>query len=261
MFPNSNQNNKKPQSVNTNGRRLTNDSGENASMVDLGFWGGYATLRFHPALPLEQRSETKKWDLDNYLQATVSAENAETIVAGITKRIEPAIKEGQEDQINVIIGGDSVLQISVENQGDTQRAFVSIFKSLNPDNKRPEKMFRHELSPGRELVKYDFESGEFQLGSGAGYPGLGILKWHLIGLLVGGSHALVHAHRVVDKAFREKVLTGVGQPTGGGSNNYNRSNNNVFGGGGSNEQPQQQSSNPFGVDPVNTDELNKMMDM
>lgn len=250
MFPN-NQQNKKPQSTNTRGRRITNDEGLSPSLIDMGYWDGFSTFRIHPALPAEMRSETKKWDMENYLQATISAKNADKLLNGIIKKIQPAIEAGEDAQVNVIIAGDSVFQIRTKNENDEQVTFIMIGKGLDPTTKKPSQKAYYYLSNSIDLKEYDAETGHSV--AGKDFSGdLGLVIWHLVGQLIGGSNGIVHSTRQVDRAFREKLLGGSDNSSnfGGGSNNRS----DVFGGGSSN-------NNPFGVDNVNTDQLNDMMKM
>lgn len=252
-FPNNNSN-KKNVSVNTRGRRLANSESQVASVMELGYWDSFATVRIHPALPKEMQTDTKKWDLENYLQTTISPDKAVVLVRGIDEQIIPAIKEGTDAETNVIVGGDSVFQIRTRNIDGKQITLATIAKTLDPNSKKPANSISYHFKDTQVLNKYDHNTGEFEVGSNS-IAELELFKYHLLAHLNSGTNSYVHAHRVVDRMFREKLL-GV-QTDNSGSSSYNT--NNVFGAGsGSNNS----SSESYSTNTLeSSEELSKLMGM
>lgn len=252
MFPNSNQN-KKPVSVNTRGRRISNSEGKYPALVELGYWDGFVTLRIHPALSAEQRSDTKKWDMENYLQTTISPQKGEYILRKLDTEIYPAIEAGTDAQVNIIVGNDSIFQIATKRIGEEQITLASIFKGLDPGTRKPSQAITYQFAQQQTVTSYDPESGAIEMSSES-ISDLDVLKRHIEAGQIGATNGLVHAHRVTDRVFRERLLgTSDGGSSGGGYQNKKS----PF----AQNETKSDNSNPFGVEETGAADLAAMMNM
>lgn len=254
-FPfNNNNSNKKPKSVNTRNRRLSNISSPMASLMELGYWDSMVTVRIHPALPKEMQSDTKKYDDENFLQSSISPVNILILIEGIEEKVIPAIKQGENAQVNVIIGGDTVFQVATKNIEGKQITLATIAKGLDATTRKPTSVISYHFAEKPYLESYDYTSGEFEAGDDK-LAELNLFLHHLKAHTTANTNAFVHAHRVVDRIFREKLL---GETPSGYTNNSG-STNSVFSGGGSNTTSTTETFSTEKLD--NPDALSKFMDM
>lgn len=222
-FTPSNNNQRKSVSVNTNGRRLTNLDGKIQSALDMVHWNSMLTLRFSPALPEGQRTETKFFSEEGVLQCALSADRLIHLSTGIIDKVLPAMDNGSDDQVVVPLGSDGVFGIYTRNVDGEQITYAMIAKGLDPKTRIPESYLMYQFKQTLVLSDYDHRNGDFATAAN-NKPELLILLAHMQESIKATTQAYVHAHRVVDRTFRESVLgalgvAGKGYSKGGGNNN------------------------------------------
>lgn len=222
-FTPSNNNQRKQISVNTNGRRLSNLDGDVQSAIEMVHWNSMLTIRITPALPEGQRTESKNFNDDDVMQCALSADRLVHLSTGIIEKVIPAIEKGEDAQTIVPLGSDGVFGIYTRNEGGKQNTFVLIAKGLNAQTRIPESHLIYKFKSTVALENYNPSTGDFSTVADDTAE-LRILLAHMQESVKASTQSYVHAHRVVDRSFRESILgalgvSGKGYSKGGGSNN------------------------------------------
>jgi hypothetical protein len=235
MFNNNNNNSKDNNSVNTKGPQFMNKDGFDPSTVLIGFWDRFLTIKIHPALPNEKRSETKIFDYEKVVSTALTLEKITLLINDIEKYILPAIESGEDKTVGVPVGADSILVVGTGKKiTGSIRPFLAIHKSLNEKTKKPEMSICYEFNRIYTVHDYDPVDGTFDVNKdqhGELFAFVEILKASRIGL----SNTTAHASRYVDKYYKDTVLKNIssvaeklGVSLGNGQGKYYNKRNDLF---------------------------------
>lgn len=230
-------NNKEQVSVNTRFMQFMNSEASVPSTMQLSYWNDMLSIKINPALPPEKRTQNSFYNYEEGITTALTVEKVLTLVNEIKREIIPAIKAGENKVIGIpIAGGTSLLTVStgVKRFGEV-RPFVTIFKNLNPETKKPEQQLSYEFINGLVVNDYDENTGTFTTDSV--HSDLLLFISCLENAITGLTSSVAHSNRYHDRFFRNSISGGAG--TMGGNGGY-RKNNNVFSGN------NQESSNTFG---------------
>ncbi|MMZ42278.1 hypothetical protein D1872_37980 [compost metagenome] len=236
-------NNTKEQNTNTRGPQFMNRDGFYPSTFVMGYWNGLISLKFHPALPEKQQTESKIFDYDQELQTSLTMEKATILIEGIKNKVIPALEKGEETSVGVPIGSSSsLISVGVKNVKGEFTTYLAFFKGLNAETKKPDAFVFYEFRKGQRIDNYDPEQGTFEVNNET-HSELALFMSLLESAREGLSNAYTHANRTVDRYFRDRLLGQVdaiavnqGLPASGSNNRGNTqrrsSGADVFGGGG-----------------------------
>lgn len=244
-------NNKEQVNINTRFMQFMNAEAETPSTMQLSYWNDMLSIKINPALPPEKRTQNSFYNYEEGITTALTVEKVLTLVNEIKREIIPAIKAGTNRVIGIpIAGGTSLLTVStgVKRFGEV-RPFVTIFKNLNPETKRPEQQLSYEFINGLVVNDYDETTGSFTTDSVQ--SDLLLFVTCLENSIIGLTSSVAHSNRYHDRFFRNSISGGNGMTSGNGG--Y-RKNTNVFGNNNSSEL-----SNDFGE--VDQTKLNNMDDI
>ena len=243
-------NNKEKVNLNTRFMQFMNAESTTPSTMQLSYWNDMLSIKINPALPPEKRTQNSFYNYEEGITTALTVEKVLTLVNEIKREIIPAIKAGENRVIGIpIAGGTSLLTVStgVKRFGEV-RPFVTIFKNLSPETKRPEQQLSYEFINGLVVNDYDENTGSFTTDSVQ--SDLLLFVTCLENAIIGLTSSVAHSNRYHDRFFRNAISGG---NTNMGGNGGYRKNSNVFSNGNSG------SSEGFGD--VDQTKLNNMDDI
>ena len=219
-----NKSDKKP-SVNTRGVQLYNQESINPSTIALGFWNDYLSIRINPAFPKDKRTETKVYDYETYISATLVAEDGFILADAIKNEILPAIvrntmaTEKESVTKSIVFGRNKMILVSTGTKSNDFKPYVAIMTGLN-EKRIPEDVLIYEFKSSNLINDYDAGTGEFE--SSSDFPS-GMVTF--MNFLKEGAKALLHAEahstRFVDNYFRGQLLGDKPASSGYKGNGFN----------------------------------------
>lgn len=224
-------NNKEQVNVNTRFMQFMNSEASTPSTMQLSYWNDMLSIKINPALPPEKRTQNSFYNYEEGITTALTAEKVLTLVSEIKREIIPAIKLGENKVIGIpIAGGTSLLTVSTGlKRFGVIRPFVTIFKNLNPETKRPEQQLSYEFINGLVVNDYDPETGSFT--TDPVHSDLLLFVTCLENSIIGLTSSVTHSNRYHDRFFRNTLTGGTGNYGNGGY----KKNTNVFGDSGSND--------------------------
>ena len=264
-------NNTREVNVNTRGLTFSNSEGVAPSTMLVGYWNGFISLKFHPALEESKRTEQKIFDYDVAMSTALTPEKALVLVDAINTKILPAFKEKKNASTGVPVGADSLISVGVVVKDDVPTAYVGLYKSLDETTKKPESYILYNLRSGYTVDDYDAETGNFTVTEQV--PQELVLFAETLKASVGAlTNANAHTSRTVDRWFREQMtskLNEIGGKLGiegnsfggGGGGSFNRKSD-VFANSSSSKSSSDVNLEDASLTKVNNfDEIDKFMNM
>lgn len=221
-------NNKQQTNVNTRGIQLMNKDGFDPSTLVLGFWNEMLSIKLHPAFEPSKQTASSVYDYETVFQTVLTVEKAQLLYKKIKEKILPALEEGTESSVGVLIGDDTIVLVGtgVKQFGEA-KPFLGLFKGLN-ERKKAESMICFEFRPTETIEDYDPLTGEHSIDKNS-YPHLELFIKFLEAGIVALLHAEAHSNRHVNNYFRERLMEAVGASTPKQNYSNNSRTRNVFG--------------------------------
>lgn len=230
-YTNNNQNNKS-KSVNTQGYQFYNDDDGAMfkSTLAVGYYDRYLSLRIHPALPEEKRTNTSRYDYETQLLTALTPDKALALVTAVNEKIYPAMSAGKTKSVGVPVGADGIVNISY--LAEEGIVCLGLYKGLDPETKKPKESMVFQFKPTMVVEGYDPEKGNFVTENTESDF---VIFITILEQFVKKSGMMdLHVMRYGDRFLRDRLytLTGSGNNNSGYTKNYNN-NGGVFGNGGS----------------------------
>ena len=215
-------NNKEQANVNTRFMQFMNSEASTPSTMQLSYWNDMLSIKINPALPVEKRTQNSFYNYEEGITTALTVEKVLTLVNEIKREIIPAIKAGENRVIGIpIAGGTSLLTVSTGvKRFNEVKPFVTLFKNLDPNTKRPEQQLSYEFLNGLVVNDYDENEGSFTTESVQ--SDLLLFVTCLENAITGLTSSVAHSNRYHDRFFRNAISGGVG--TSGGY----KKNSNIF---------------------------------
>jgi hypothetical protein len=193
-------------SINTKGITLYNKEGFEPSVLVLGFWNDLISIKLHPALEKSKQTENKIFDYEISVVCTLNMEKAIVLSNAIENIILPAIKNDEDKTVSVTVGGDSLLAVGTGKALTGKiRPFLAIYKTLDPDTRKPASWLHYEFTNTELIVDYDKGTGAY----GLEYDTLTQLTLFLNFIkssIVGMSQAIAHSMAYSSRFTNEKTF-------------------------------------------------------
>lgn len=207
---NYNKQNKNEINVNTRGYRFMNRDGFCPSTLVCGYWNEMISLKIHPALPESSQTQSQVYDYNQVLATSLSLEKALILVKKTQELIYPAIQNGQNKSIAVLIGGNNLVQIGYK--AEMKASYIGIHKGLDPESKKPQDSLYYQFLDSSEITieDYDPETGNYSATTPVEcelQTFIEILKSSIKAL----SGAFSHDSRYRDKFYRDKLCNDLSQ--------------------------------------------------
>lgn len=207
---NYNKQNKNEINVNTRGYRFMNRDGFCPSTLVCGYWNEMISLKIHPALPESSQTQSQVYDYNQVLATSLSLEKALILVKKTQELIYPAIQNGQDKSIAVLIGGNNLVQIGYK--AEMKASYIGIHKGLDPESKKPQDSLYYQFLDSSEITieDYDPETGSYSATTPVEcelQTFIEILKSSIKAL----SGAFSHDSRYRDKFYRDKLCNDLSQ--------------------------------------------------
>lgn len=212
-------------SVNTRIYQFKNKDGFEPSTLQVTGWDEMFSMRINPTLPPEKQSKEQIFDYDRFVSTSLNMEKAMLLLYKINKDINPAIENGEEKNVGINVGGDSLIVIGTGKAlTNSIRPYIAIHKGLNPDTKKPEQSIYYEFRKSMTIDDYNAETGTYVVEEG--YNAEFMLFIELIKSFIQNSNFNNHVNRfgnrfVTDKAMNtlNAIADKVGADTGSKYNN------------------------------------------
>lgn len=231
MFNNQNNNNDRNDSVNTTGITFKNSKGFDPSAMALNFWNGNISLKMHPALPENQRTETKVFDYETSFSTALTPEKALFLATKIENEIYPALESRTKKSVGINVGGNGLIVVSTGLTNEP-KPFIAIMKGLDENTKKPESSIHYEFNNTFSIDDYDEETGSYTINEG-NFTELRMFTNILKDCASALSGLFAHSMRYYDRYARDaqknilyKIAEKNGVSTFGGSKGGSR---NIFG--------------------------------
>jgi len=198
--------------VNINSRGLQFMNGEStvmASTLVYGYWNSMVSIKIHPALPEDKQTESSRFNYDEVLSTALTLEKAQAILKFGKESILPAYNEGTKKSRFVKVGGNSILGIGTEQRGGEQIAYITIFKNLDEETKKPEAQMLYQFKSSYSIDDYDPETGNYTITKGIPSEFMLFLS-ALEASIEALTYATAHSIKVSDKWFRDRLINDLG---------------------------------------------------
>ena len=208
---NTQQNNKNDNevSVNTRGIQFYNKEGFDPSTLDLKFWNDFICISLYPALPPEKRTQTKVFDYEKEVRATLSPSIVKILTEVTKTKIFPAIANGEDRTIGIQFGGDSMICVGTgKKQTGEIKPCIAIHKGIDPDTRKAEISMYYEFNKSQVIENYNEDTGECGIVTSENGELISFIAM-LDAAVEAISKAGVHADRYVKKFFNEKLMNTV----------------------------------------------------
>ena len=223
-------------SVTTRVHQFKNKEGFEPSTLQISGWDEMFSLRINPTLPPEKQSKDQIFDYDKFVSTSLNMEKAMLLIYKIKKDIIPAIDNGEEKNVGISVGGDSLIVVGTgKAKTNNIRPFVAIHKGLNPDTKKPEQSIYYEFRKAMTIDDYDAETGAYTVENG--HNAEFMLFYELLQSFIRSSFSN-HANRFGNRFNNDKMhntldaiadKVGVDNNSKYGNSSFNNRRTNVFG--------------------------------
>lgn len=265
-YGNNTNNNKKDneKSVNTNGIQIFSEGGFDPSTLVPGFWNEkYCTMKIHPALPKEKRTDKSRYDYDSNVMAVIELEHVTSMIYVLEQHIIPRVEDGHKEDVSFTFplkGGKEAVELGngIKITGDINPYFA-IYKDIG-DNGIPGTSIATEFLTTDIWTNYDNTTGNKDIVKRyeSLHAFLSFLKDATQALNKASAHATRNNLKYVisrlmenQNAIMGKLGIEVTKYGGGRSNNLG---GRTFGSSNSNNTPSDTSNN---IDSVSMEELDK----
>jgi hypothetical protein len=242
------QNNTKDKpSTNTLGINFYNSDGFEPSVLSLGYWNDKLSIKMNPALDKSKRTEKNVFDYDQAMMTSLTVDKMQALVNAIEDFIIPALLNGEEKNVSVVINLDSLVTVGTGlSLAGRLAPYIAIHKALNVDTHKPTESIYYEFKSTPVIMDYDASTGESALSMDKFTEFkafINCLRFAIPSLMNAGTHSMRHS----DKYYRDKLIAdigAIGSKLGIESVKKSYSNKDVFGtrGGGFSSTPPQISS-------------------
>ena len=129
-------------------------------LLQVGGWNRQLSLSFKPCTGTDANGiRTYAEDKSQYVITSLTPENALSIIDGFEKFILPAIKNGEEATISVVMGSNDQRKI-ISIKYDGHDAYISVSTGLN-ENGVASQTITHKFNKKNYLVGYIPTTGEY----------------------------------------------------------------------------------------------------
>ena len=193
--------------VNTKGVQFYNKDCKFPSTLVFGFWNENISLKIHPALPADKRTQSSVYDYNQYVSTSINGAKALELYNAIQDVIIPAIKEGKIINRGIEIGGMGGTGLVTIGSGfdGTINPYIAIFKNLDANTRKPSEFIFYQFNSMRVISNYSHESGEFQPEVNP-ISELQLFATMLKAATEALTNAETHAGRNVNRAYKDKLM-------------------------------------------------------
>lgn len=159
--------NTRNKSITTKIYQFKNKEGFDPSTLQISGWDEMMSLRINPALEPNKQSKEQIFDYDRFVATSLNMEKAMLLLYKINTDIIPAMKNDEEKNVGISIGGDSLICVGTGKKiTGSVRPYVAIHKALNPDTKKPEQSIYYEFKTSMTIDDYDEKTGNYTISEG-----------------------------------------------------------------------------------------------
>lgn len=245
-FGNQQSNNRTEISKNTRSIQFYNSDKTIGSALVTGFWNNFVTLKICPLLPEKDRTQTRMFNYETFINTALTAEKALTLFNALKLNILKLVEEGSYDfnSIGVPVGSGFVEVSNGEKINiDKNNIVITIYSNVDGDGKT-EEFLHYVFKKVPYYINYDSGSGsidsakseiEFLLF-------MNILKEHIAAATNAIAHSIRNLSKYEDKRHNtnmEAIMTKLGiqqQKSSGYGNNGGGNSSGFFRGGSSNNE-------------------------
>ena len=192
-------------SVNTRIYQFKNKDGFEPSTLQIAGWDEMFSMRINPTLPPEKQSKEQIFDYDKFVATSLNMEKAMLLLFKINKDILPAIENGEEKNVGISVGGDSLVSVGTGvNLTGSVRPYLAIYKGLNPDTKKPEQSIYYEFRKSMTIDDYNAETGSYTVEEG--YDAEFNLFCELLKSFIQNSNFNNHVNKYGNRFMNDKAM-------------------------------------------------------
>ena len=206
MFgPKQNNDPEKGKSVSTKIYQFRNKEGFEPSTLQINGWDEMFSMRINPALPPEKQTKDQIFDYDRFVATSLNMEKAMLLLYKIKKDILPAIRDQEEKNIGISVGGDGLITVGTGKVlTGSIRPYLAIHKSINPETKKAEQSIYFEFKKTMTIDDYNPETGTYTLEEG--YHAEFLLFCELLQSFIRTSNFNYHVNKCGSKYATDKAL-------------------------------------------------------
>lgn len=206
-FTSSQNNAKDKKDVNTRSMyQFMNVNGFDPSTLVVGYWNNMLSLKMHPALPKDQRSEKRVYDYDKKVITSLPADIVRVLIHCIEHNIIPAMESGEAKSVGIQCGADSLITVGTGvKQTGAVRPYIAIHKGIDSETRIANMSIAYEFERGAIIDEYDATTGKYSGTTDVHnefYLFIDMLKASIYAM----SGATAHSIRVADSWIRDKYL-------------------------------------------------------
>ncbi|MDD3172151.1 MAG: hypothetical protein PHF63_00530 [Herbinix sp.] len=264
---NNNNEERNEKSVNTTSFQLYNANSFDPSTVVFGLWNGNVSIRFHPALEANKRTEVNVFNYEQSYSTAISLDKACILFKGLKEVIFPALEKEEIASIGVPVGADNLFVIGTgfkDSKGF--KPYIALFKNVDTNTLKPGFSIYFEFNIRGSINNYDPTSGAFEEKNN--YNEIYTFALFLETAIKGLFHSYTHSQRYVKFGYDNMIADNIkrmaesmGLSASSGRSSYSRGN--AFSGrGNSSGQSVPKDDDIQAVEQFeNIDELNSLMQM
>jgi len=189
--------------------RTTNGMQRHPAAFEWSFQGDMLKIIISPELPEAEQTEKRRYDYQHSWITCISRVKCVDLWNGFKEIVFPAMKEGQEKFISVPVADVNQFGIGVrKNDKDEMCGYAELIKNIDASSLTSKEAIEYEFRKGELIVDYNHESGKF---GGRNITDNEFLLFieDLKNFIAGSSKAWNHANRVVDKTYKDMVVSDI----------------------------------------------------
>ena len=202
-------NQERSNNVNTRGYQTFNSNAKVPTAFEWSFSNEMLRLVFSPELPESAQTERRRYDYDHSWITCLTRLKAMDLSSKFNEIVIPAIKEKKDKFISVPIAEVNQFGIGVKfDEKGVMSSYVKLIRNINPDSLVSSDEIVYEFRKGEVIEDYDNSTGKFAEQKISDIELYLFLK-DIDSFVMASSKAFNHANRVVDKSYKDLVLSGV----------------------------------------------------
>lgn len=202
-------NNQEQKTVTTRGYRTSNPNAIKATGFEWSYQGDMLKLIITPELPENEQTEKRRYDYDHSWITCISRPKCMDLISEYERRLKAKIEAGEECFISVTVAEVNQFGIGIKSDGKGGvMTYAKLIRNINPSDLISKDEIIYEFRKGEVIVDYDNSAGKF--GDRIITVGeFSLFIDDMISFVKASSKAFNHANRVVDKSYKDMVVSDI----------------------------------------------------
>lgn len=201
-------NQEKQQTVNTRGYHTSNSAAIKAAACEWSFQGEMLKIIITPELPEHEQTERRRYDYDHSWITCISRLKCMDLYNQMKLTVLPSMQAKENIFVSVPVAEVNQFGFGAFFDDKGCHGYLKLIRNINPTDLTSNDEIVYEFRKGEIIVNYDNKSGKFddrQLNE----TEMLLFISDLDNFIRASSKAYNHANRVVDKTYKDMVVSNI----------------------------------------------------